>query len=71
MNYDKQWATIRLQIDFPDAENVWVVTLPVYDNMILTEKIDQARDWILTSLAESAGKMYRDRKAFGEGKLSA
>ena len=48
------YAKVRLCVDFPDAENVYVVFVPVYETENLADAIDKAKSWMLNSFVREA-----------------
>ena len=51
-------ATVRVSVDFPNAEGIWVTVIHVYDNESLADALAEASKEILDNLALDAGRLY-------------
>ena len=56
----KRTATVKVSIDFPDAEGVWVSSVPVYERDSITDAIAEVSKMLTDSLARDAGELYRE-----------
>ena len=65
----RQIATVRVCVDFPDAEGIWVTSEPVYSGDSISRAIERAGQSVLDGLAKDAGQLYADRVRYGKGLL--
>ena len=63
--YDQQLqqpiATIRLCVDFPDAEGIWVQIKPLYAGDSISDSLESLSKRMIDSLSMSAGSLYASR----------
>jgi hypothetical protein len=49
---------VRVSVDFPGAEGIWVVAVPVHDGERISRALGEATEMLLESLARDAGRLY-------------